>query len=143
MANNNYLNETIENVKWYINNEMDITNDILTGEFEDRQDIEEHLNDNLWIDDSITGNGSGSYTFNREEAKEKVLADIDTVREALEEFGTDAETIAEKFLDEDWEYFDVTARCYVLGQAIGEVLDEIEEEIEKAIEQREAEEIEA
>ena len=139
MANNNYLNETIENVKEYIEYNMDLENDILTGEFEDREAIEEYLNDTLWTADEVTGNASGSYTFNREEAKEKVLADIDTVREALEEFGTDAKTITEKFLYEDWEYFDVTARCYILEQAIGEVLDEIEDDIEKAIEARENE----
>lgn len=139
MTNNNYLNETIANVKEYIEYNMDIENDIITGEFEDREAIEEYLNDTLWTADEVTGNASGSYTFNSEEAKEKVLADIDTVREALEEFGTDAKTIAEKFLDEDWEYFDVTARCYILGQAIAEALDEIEEDIEKAIEARENE----
>lgn len=139
MTNNNYLKETIENVKEYIEYNMDLENDILTGEFEDRDAIEEYLNDTLWTADEVTGNASGSYTFNREEAKEKVLADIDTVREALHEFGTDAGTIAERFLDEDWEYFDVTARCYILGQAIAEALDEIEEDIEKAIEARENE----
>ena len=136
---NNYLKETIENVKEYIEYNMDIENDILTGEFEDRDAIEEYLNDTLWTADEVTGNASGSYTFNREEAKNNVLADIDTVREALQEFGTDAGTIAERFLDEDWEYFDVTARCYILGQAIAEALDEIEDEIEKAIEARENE----
>ena len=136
---NNYLKETIENVKEYIEYNMDIENDILTGEFEDRDAIEEYLNETLWTADEVTGNASGSYTFNREEAKNNVLADIDTVREALQEFGTDAGTIAEKFLDEDWEYFDVTARCYILGQAIAEALDEIEDEIEKAIEARENE----
>lgn len=142
MANNNYLNETIANVKEYIEYNMDLEHDIITGQFEDRDEIEEYLNDTLFIDDSVTGNANGSYTFNREEAKNYVLADIDTVREALQEFGTDAGTIAEKFLDEDWEYFDVTARCYILGQAIAEVLDELEEDIEAAIETREADDTE-
>ena len=54
---------------------------------------------------------------------------MDTVTEALREFCVDAETIAEKFLEEDWEYFDVAARCYILGAAISEALDEIEEEV--------------
>lgn len=142
MANNNYLNETIANVKEYIEYNMDLEHDIITRQFEDRDEIEEYLNDTLFIDDSVTGNASGSYTFNREEAKNYVLADIDTVREALQEFGTDAGTIAEKFLDEDWEYFDVIARCYILGQAIAEVLDELEEDIEAAIETREADDAE-
>lgn len=144
MANTtyNYLEAVIADVKEWIEDNMDLEHDIITGQFEDRDEIEEYLNDTLFIDDSVTGNASGSYTFNREEAKNYVLADIDTVREALQEFGTDAGTIAEKFLDEDWEYFDVTARCYILGQAIAEVLDELEEDIEAAIAEREADDTE-
>ena len=92
----------------------------------DRDGAETYLNDNLWTEDSVTGNGSGSYTFNSEEAKEHVLNDMDTVKEAVTELGYDAETIAEKFLNEDWEWFDVLARCYVLGSAIYEVCDELE-----------------
>ena len=143
MANTyNYLEAVIADVKEYIEYNMDLEHDIITGQFEDRDEIEEYLNDTLFVDDSVTGNGSGSYTFNREEAKNYVLADIDTVREALQEFCIDAGTIAEKFLDEDWEYFDVTARCYILGQAIAEVLDELEEDIEAAIAEREADDTE-
>ena len=135
----NYLEAVKADVKEWIEYNMDIEHDILEGTFEDIEDVAEYLNDTLWIEDAVTGNASGSYTFNREEAKENVLDDIDTVREALREFCVDADTIAEKFLDEDWEYFDVTARCYVLGQAIGEVLEEIEDDIEEAIERRDAE----
>lgn len=51
--------------------------------------------------------------------------DMETVAEALREFCVDAATIGEKFLAEDWEYLDVTARCYVLGQAISEALDDL------------------
>ena len=91
-----------------------------------RDAIEEQLNDSLWIADSVTGNGSGSYTFNSAEAKEYVTDNEDLLKEALEAFCTDAETITDHFLNGDWEYFDVTIRCYLLGQAIGEVLDEID-----------------
>ena len=95
---------------------------------EDRDSFEEELNDLLWTDDSVTGNGSGSYTFDRAKAQEYVMADIETVQEALREFCVEADTIAKKFLESDWEYFDVTARCYVLSMGISEVLDEIEKE---------------
>ena len=44
----------------------------------------------------------------------------------VREFCVEADTIAKKFLESDWEYFDVTARCYVLSMGISEVLDEIE-----------------
>lgn len=95
-----------------------------------RDDIEQELNDDLWTVDSVTGNGSGSYTFNSYKAREYVLDDPDTIREALSEFCVPADEIGEKFLNEEWEYLDVTARCYVLGQAIAEAMDEIEEERE-------------
>lgn len=93
----------------------------------DRDKLEETLNDDLWIDDSVTGNGSGSYTFNAEEAKEYVFADgMGYYAEAVEEFGLDAKTIEEHLTD--YEYIDVTIRCYLLGQIISELLDEYEAE---------------
>lgn len=102
------------------------TNEEITEKMEDRSSFEEELEEILWTEDSVTGNGSGSYTFNRNKAKEYVLADIETVQEALNEFCVEADTIANKFLESDWEYFDVTTRCYVLSMGISEVLDEIE-----------------
>lgn len=36
----------------------------------DREGLEEKLNDDLWTNDSVTGNASGSYTFNSYTAKE-------------------------------------------------------------------------
>lgn len=136
---NTYLEQVKADVENYIDNTtyFDLENMILENEFEDVDDIRNYLNDTLWIEDGVTGNASGSYTFNRAEAKENVLADIDTVREALQEFCVDAETIAEKFLNEKWEYLDVTARCYVLGQAIEEYLEENAEAIELVFEKKE------
>lgn len=97
----------------------------LAEKLEDKDSFSDELNDTLWTEDSVTGNASGSYTFNTWKAKEYVFDDTETVQEALKEFCVDAETVAEKFLDEDWEYFDVTARCYVLSSAIYEALEEI------------------
>lgn len=111
----------------------------LAKKMEDRDSFEQELNDSLWIDDSVTGNASGSYTFNSYQAREYVLADMDTVREALTEFCVDAETIGEKFLNEDWEYLDVTARCYVLGNAISEALDNLQYDVDDWKEEQEAE----
>lgn len=119
----NYLEavkaDVIEAIKY------DYTADEIEAGFEDRDAFEEKLNDELWTDDSVTGNGSGSYTFDRWAARDYVLGDMDTVAEALREFCVEASTIGEKFLTEDWEYLDVTARCYVLGQAISEALDDL------------------
>ena len=106
-----------------------IRNDVNTNEFTSREELEERLNDDLWTVDSVTGNGSGSYTFSRSEAEEYVNDNSDLLREAISEFDVDSETVAEKFLDADYEYFDVTIRCYLLGQAISEALDEMEDDL--------------
>ena len=98
--------------------------------FTDREELEEIANDELWCDDSVTGNGSGSYTFNREAAKKYVTRSddgLDTLRDAVREFDCEHEAFT-AFLEENWEYFDVTIRCYLLSQAISAALDELEEE---------------
>ena len=121
-----YLEQIKEDIRNHI--KENYTNEEISEKMEDRDEFEEMLNDELWTDDNVTGNGSGSYTFDRSKAQEFVLADIETVQEALREFCVEADTIAKKFLESDWEYFDVTARCYVLSMGISEVLDEIEKE---------------
>ena len=119
-----YLEQVKKNIMEYIKSEYSI--DKIMEKMEDRYSFQEELEELLWTDDAVTGNGSGSYTFDRIKAQEFVLADIETVQEALREFCVEADTIAKKFLESDWEYFDVTARCYVLSMGISEVLDEIE-----------------
>lgn len=100
----------------------------LKEKLEDKESFSEELNDTLWIEDCVTGNGSGSYTFSRAAAKDYVTEDPDTVLEAVRELccGMDAAELLQKFLYEDWEYFDVTARCYCLPGAICEALEEVE-----------------
>lgn len=94
----------------------------------DRDELEDKLNDDLWTKDSVTGNGSGSYTFSNADAKKYVTEDgADYLREAAKEFDCEHD-ILEHFLDGDYEYLDVTIRCYLLGQIIHEVLDEDFEE---------------
>jgi hypothetical protein len=116
----NYMDAMTEDIRDYITeniNREDYT--------EDRDGLEEYLNDTLWTEDSVTGNASGSYTFNRETAKEYVLDNTDLLKEAYTEFGQ-KENIADVICDEDWEGADVTIRCYLLGQAIAEVLDDLD-----------------
>lgn len=118
-----YLENVTADVRDYVEQEVDLSE--WAG---DRDGLEEKLNDDLWTCDSVTGNGSGSYTFNRVQAQIYVLDGMDELQEAVNEFGIDSETIGEKFLESDWEYFDVTIRCYLLGQAIAAVLDDLEED---------------
>lgn len=91
---------------------------------EDREAVEEFLNDTLWTEDSVTGNASGSYTFNREQAKEYVIENLYIATQALNEFGM-AEKLSSKIENDEWEWLDVTIRCYLLSEIIGEDLDNV------------------
>ena len=93
--------------------------------FEDLCDLKEELNDTLSTDDNVTGNGSGSYTFNREEAKEYVLSGgTDLLRNAIEEGLLTSDDFVKYFTNEDWETLDVIIRCYLLYACIDEAVDE-------------------
>ena len=59
------------------------------------------------------------------QAEENVTDNMDLLEEMCKEFGIEAETIGQKFLDCEWEWMDVSIRCYLLGQAIAEVLEEV------------------
>ena len=122
MMKYDYLEAMKSDVLDYIREEVN------ASEFLDREDLENKLNDDLFINDSITGNASGSYTFNSYTAKEYVFDNIDLLNEAITEFCED-DVIGEKFLNEEWEWMDVTIRCYLLGQAISEALDDMEDEL--------------
>ena len=92
----------------------------------DREGLEEKLNDDLWIDDGVTGNASGSYFSSSYKAMQAVTDNMELLQEALDELGADYSDIGRKFMDGEWEYFDVTIRCYLLSSTISDVLDDIE-----------------
>ena len=102
------------------------SNDEITEKLQERDDWEQELNDDLWTADSVTGNASGSYTFNAWEAEENVCHNLDLLGDALEEFGCDMD-----IMKSGAEACDVTIRCYLLGGAISAALDELEEEREE------------
>lgn len=114
MEKYNYLSAVKEDVKYYIN-----YNNITINE-DNREGIEQELNDKLFCEDSVTGNASGSYTFNTWQAEENLCHNWDLLSEALSEFGCDV-----TYLERGAEACDVTIRCYLLSQAILEVIDEI------------------
>ena len=127
----NYLEAMKEDIKEYINNEINL------ADYADRDELENSLYDDLFTEDSVTGYASGSYTFSRAQAQEYVTDNIDLLKDACEEFGTDAASVGEWFLSDDWEKMDVTIRCYLLGQAIGEALDDMGDELEEAFKSEE------
>lgn len=91
-----------------------------------RDEVYEQLYDEIFISDSVTGNASGSYTFNTWKAEENLCHNLDLLGEALSEFGSDPAKIMESP-----EACDVTIRCYLLSEMLGEVLDELEEDDEE------------
>lgn len=106
----------------YYNYKKAMKEDILTYCEDNSIDLETYdidkLIEELWTEDSVTGNASGSYTFNTAVAKEYVMDNLDLLREACEEFGMDKAEYFDKMVDDQWEYLDVTIRCYLLGEAI-------------------------
>lgn len=96
-------------------------NDIKPEDYDDKDDLYEQLNDDLFTEDSVTGNASGSYTFNRWEAEENLCHNMDLLAEAFQEFGEEGVDILEKGA----EACDVTIRCYLLSECLSEVIDEL------------------
>ena len=126
MERYDYLENVKEDVKQWIDEHDEWKNDYAdkNGEWlrdDNRDEIEQDLNDRLFVEDSVTGNASGSYTFNAWQAEENVCHNLDLLGEALAEFGCDVNYLTENGA----EACDVTIRCYLLGQAISEVLDEL------------------
>lgn len=120
----NYREAVKSDILDYINNNIDFK------DFNDLDELEEHLNDTLWDNDSVTGNGSGSYYCNSYAAEEAICHNLDLLGEALDAFGVSCD-----ILKDGAEAADVTIRCYLLSECIAEALEEIEEDFNKAHEE--------
>ncbi len=83
-------------------------------DYDDLEDAQDEIQEDLWTDDSVTGNGSGSYTFSTFMAELYLVGNGDLYDEALEEFGGE--------YDSSPEARDITIRCHLLGNAISEAL---------------------
>lgn len=122
MERYNYYEAVRNDVKDYISEHYD--KDALRDVY-DWDRFKDELHDDMFADDSVTGNASGSYTFNAWEAEENLCHNLDLLSEAQSEFGVNGD-----ILRDGPEACDVTIRCYILRQSIDEVVDEIQEEIE-------------
>ena len=88
----------------------------------DFEELYNDLYDKMWIADDVTGNGSGSYFFNRYDAEKALFGNLDLLAEACEEFCTNTD-----ILKDGPEVCDVTIRCYLLSEVLADVLEEIKE----------------
>lgn len=78
--------------------------------------------------DYITGNRSGSYTFNRATAREYVLSDgIDILDSMRAEGLIDEGIIGDYFLDENWEAMDVNIRWYCCIEVTEDAVNDFEQ----------------
>ena len=112
MKKYNYFESICEDIRNYIGE-----NGISPANFADYDDMFNSLNDKLWVEDSVTGNASGSYTFNAFIAEENICHNLDLLGEAVEEFGCSPED----FFLKGPEWADVTIRCHLLSECIAKV----------------------
>lgn len=125
MANYDYYKEVQWSVEDYIK-ENYTREQVKQALKENRFEFEEKLNDELWAADSVTGNGSGSFTFSTYEAEENLAHNWDLFGYACADFGTDEG----EAVRHGAEWCDVMLRCYVLGSAISSALDGMEADFE-------------
>jgi len=109
-----YIENVKNDIKTYIkDNDIDVNSE----DFD-----EEVLCDDLWCEDSVTGNASGSYTFSSWEAEEYICHNLDLLKECFDELGYDKDRMFNA------EYCDVSIRCYLLPTCIAEVVEELKHE---------------
>lgn len=117
-----YIEETKENAKEYIKENWEYLKD-KTGE---------EVQDDLFLADGVTGNGSGSFTFNTYKAQQNIselIFDEDFTNALEWNFGQDLGELIKRGA----EVVDVTARCLSLYEInIKEIIEEIKEEQEEA-----------
>ena len=129
MEKYDYLSAVESDVREYIENNVDF------HDYSDLDEMKEDLNEKLFVEDSVTGNASGSYTFNTWKAEEYLCHNLDLLAEANDEFGGSSD-----ILSDGAEACDVTIRCYLLGQAIENVAPDMWQDWEDSQEESEEEE---
>ena len=129
MEKYDYLSAVESDVREYIENNVNF------HDYSDLDEMKEDLNEKLFVEDSVTGNASGSYTFNTWKAEEYLCHNLDLLAEANEEFGGSSD-----ILSDGAEMCDVTIRCYLLGKAIENVAPDMWQDWEDSQEESEEEE---
>lgn len=129
MEKYDYLSAVESDVREYIENNVNF------HDYSDLDEMKEDLNEKLFVEDSVTGNASGSYTFNNWKAEEYLCHNLDLLAEANEAFGGSSD-----ILSDGAEMCDVTIRCYLLGQAIENVAPDMWQDWEDSQEDSDEEE---
>ena len=107
-----YLKNETEDVISYLKENYSLQT-LSSKTSKDRDSFCDQLEDALYTEDSVTGNGSGSYTFDQIEAEQNLVSNWDLLKEAITELGPDFDPLAA-----GPEACDVLIRCYLLPEAI-------------------------
>lgn len=116
----------------YFENVKEDVKDYIKENYNNLEDIDrDSLYDDLFIEDCVTGNASGSYYCNAWKAEEAICHNMDLLKEALEMFGyfdsiDNINASIRAIREHGAEWCDVTIRCYVLGQVIDDAIEELE-----------------
>lgn len=86
-------------------------------------DLYEYLYDQLWAEDDVTGNGAYGYFKDEDKAKAAVIDNMDILKDAIVNFCISPEEIIKHLFD--WDYWDITIRCYLLSNAITDVMEDM------------------
>lgn len=116
MTRYNYRQAVLEDVQRALDLDYDLS------EYTDAEEAFTALYDALWIDDSVTGNGSGSYTFSTWKAQENLSHNWDEIEETAEMFGCEP-IISDSYLH-GAEWWDVSIRCRYLDECLNQALEE-------------------
>lgn len=109
--NYTYHDEVFEDVL----NWLEVENEKFFPQFyKDSFELVDALVDELWDNDSITGNASGSYWFSSWKAASALAHNYDLLAEAMKNFGYEAKI---DFIA-NYEINDVTIRCYLLRDSV-------------------------
>ena len=123
MEKYNYEDAITQDVKDWIINETDI----LTNRDAYGTDYEliDWIEDEVWGDDSVTGNGDFCYA-GEDECSMFLAGNSDLLYEALDSLGTTAPSLIEHYYDHSmYQYFDTTIRCYLLVPCIERAIEEL------------------
>ncbi|MDZ5437911.1 hypothetical protein EGO58_01750 [Limosilactobacillus reuteri] len=121
MKTYSYPQHVKEDIKEFIEKRLDsgTFGMLVQGDEDTIQDVQ----DLMFDQDEITGNGSGSYTFNTFKAEQNLTGNWDLLREAKDELDPNTDLI-----EKGPEYCDVLIRCYLLDWCFRKALDDIVKE---------------
>lgn len=128
MEKYDYRRVITDAVKDWIINDTDLLEEGGSSIYDD--DIANWIYDEVWCEDSITGNGIYYYDT-EDKCSEYVCNNFDLLYEAAHEFclDDDVNILIKHYEDKSLaRYFDTTIRCYLLSECIEKALEELKNE---------------